>query len=196
MRSLAGGHRPLGVLEHYSATPNAFTQRDIQLLGAFAHQATVAIERAQLYAQERNIAQTLQRAFLPDLPESISGFQIGRIYAAGSAVADVGGDTYDVFSLPDGRIVALIPDVSGQGTYAATLAIMVKYTVRAYAFEDPRPSSVLRRLNEAVRIQTGDSTFVTLTMRSSTRYERPSRWQARPIRRRSSGRPAPPLFGD
>jgi GAF domain-containing protein len=160
---LLAGDRPLGVLEHYSAAPNAFSQRDIQLLGTFAHQATVAIERAQLYAQERNIAQTLQRCFLPELPEAIHGFQIGRIYAPGSLIGDVGGDSYDVFTLPDGRIATLIADVAGQGTHAATLAIMVKYTVRAYALEDPHPSSVLRRLNEAVRLQTEDSTFVTVT---------------------------------
>lgn len=160
---LVAGDRPLGILEQYSPHPNAFSQRDIQLLGTFAHQATVAIERAQLYAQERNAAQTLQRAFLPELPETINGFQIGRIYAPGSLVGDVGGDSYDLFTLPDGRIATLIADVAGKGSLAATLAIMVKYTVRAYALEDPRPASVLRRLNEAIRLQTDDATFVTAT---------------------------------
>lgn len=156
------GDRPLGVLEQYAAEPGRFTKGDIQLLSSFAHQASVAIENARLYAQERSIAQTLQRAFLPELPGNISGFQIGRIYAPGSEVSSVGGDTYDLFKLPDGRIAALIADVSGQGTFAATLAVMAKYTVRAYALEDPHPSAVLRRVNEALVPQTGDSTFLTL----------------------------------
>jgi serine phosphatase RsbU (regulator of sigma subunit) len=156
------GNRPVGVLEQYAARPDAFEHSDIQLLSSFAHQASVAIENARLYAQERGIAQTLQRSFLPELPHAISGFQIGRIYAPGSEVSAVGGDTYDLFTLPDGRIAALIADVSGQGTSAATLAVMAKYTVRAYALEDPEPSSVVRRVNNALVHQTGDSTFLTL----------------------------------
>jgi phosphoserine phosphatase RsbU/P len=156
------GDRNLGVLEYYSAVPNAFSQREMQVVGTFAHQATVAIERARLYAQECNIAQTLQRAFLPELPDSMGGFHIGRIYVAGNTAAQVGGDSYDVFTLPDGRIAAFIADVSGQGPEAATLAVMVKYTVRAFALENPDPASVLHRVNEVVRLQTNDSTFVTI----------------------------------
>jgi serine phosphatase RsbU (regulator of sigma subunit) len=156
------GDRPLGVLEQYTAEPGRFTKSDIQLLSSFAHQASVAIENARLYAQERSIAQTLQRSFLPDVPYSLSGIQIGRIYAPGSEVAAVGGDTYDLFTLPDGRIAVLMADVSGQGTHAATLAVMAKYTIRAYALEDPDPSCVLRRGNEAFRHQTDDSMFLTL----------------------------------
>jgi serine phosphatase RsbU (regulator of sigma subunit) len=156
------GNRPVGVLEQYAARPDAFENSDIELLSSFAHQASVAIENARLYAQERGIAQTLQRSFLPELPQAISGFQIGRIYAPGSEISSVGGDTYDLFTLPDGRIAVLIADVSGQGTAAATLAVMAKYTIRAYALEDPEPSSVVRRVNNALVHQTSDSTFLTL----------------------------------
>lgn len=156
------GDRALGVLEQYCAQPGSFKGSNLPLLSTFAHQASVAIETSRLYAQERSIAQTLQRAFLPEVAYSLGGFQIGRIYAPGSEVAAVGGDTYDVFPLPDGRIAALMADVSGQGIYAATLAVMAKYTVRAYAVEDPHPSSVLRRANEAFLHQTDDSIFLTL----------------------------------
>lgn len=156
------GERCLGVLEQYSSEPGVFTKRDAELLVAFAHQASVAVENARLYAQECSIAETLQKAFLPELPATIADFDIGRVYSPGSHVSAVGGDTYDLFSLPDGRIAALIADVSGQGTYAATLAIMAKYTVRAYALENPEPSSVLARVNDALVEQTPDATFLTL----------------------------------
>jgi serine phosphatase RsbU (regulator of sigma subunit)/putative methionine-R-sulfoxide reductase with GAF domain len=156
------GDRPVGVLEQYAAEPGRFDKNDLQLLESFALQAAVAIDNARLYAQEKSVAQTLQRSFLPDLPRALSGFQIGRIYAPGSEVAAVGGDTYDLFPLPDGRIAALIADVSGQGTVAATLAVMAKYTVRAYALEDPTPARVLARANDAFVPQTADSVFVTL----------------------------------
>lgn len=156
------GDRPVGVLEQYASEPGRFDKNDIQILTSFALHAAVAIENARLYAQERSVSQTLQRAFLPDLPGSISGFQIGRIYAPGSEVAGVGGDTYDLFTLPDGRIAALIADVCGQGAVAATITVMAKYTVRAYALENPDPPAVLARVNEALIHQTGDSTFLTL----------------------------------
>ncbi len=157
----AGG-RALGVLEQYAPEPGRFTRADQQVLSGFAVQAAVAIENARLYAQERNVAKTLQTSFLPQLPQSVSGFEIGRIYAPGNKIAHVGGDTYDLFTLPDKRIVAVMADISGQGTHAATIAVMVKYTVRAYAFEDASPSRILARVNEAIMRQTDDATFATI----------------------------------
>ena len=156
------GERPVGVLEEYATAPNHFSRADVLLLESFALQAAVAIENARLYAQERNVARTLQRSFLPDLPDSVGGFEIGRIYAASSESASVGGDIYDLLALHDGRIAVLIADVSGHGLHAATLTGMAKYTVRAYALEDPEPSSVLARLNDALAAQTEDSIFLTL----------------------------------
>ena len=154
--------RPLGVLEQYAKTPNKFADTDVALLETFAHQASIAIENARLYSQERSVVQTLQKTFLPELPPEVSGFQIGRIYAPGSEITQVGGDTYDLMTLPDGRIAALMADAAGSGTHAATLAVMAKYTVRAYALENPDPSSVLARVNEALIPQTTDSMFLTL----------------------------------
>ncbi len=156
------GERPVGILEQYAAEPNHFDRNDVQLLESFALQAAVAIENARLYAQEHKVVQTLQQAFLPELPDSVSGFQIGRIYAAANEAAAVGGDTYDLFKLPDGRIAVLMADVCGKGTYAATLTVMAKYTARAYALEDPEPPRVLARLNDALYAQTDDFTFLTV----------------------------------
>lgn len=158
----AGG--PVGVLWQYAAQPNRFGAREQEVLGAFALQAAVAIENARLYARQRNVLQTLQRAFLPELPESVEGFGIGRMYASGSDASDVGGDVYDLFSLRDGsgRLAAVIADVCGKGEQAATLTALAKYTIRAYALEDPDPSHVLARFNDALVPQTDDFTFVTL----------------------------------
>lgn len=156
------GERPVGVLNHYACEPNHFKRDDIHLLSSFALQAAVAIENARLYAQERNVAQTLQRSFLPELPEHVDGFQIGRVYAPANEAASVGGDTYDLFALSDGRIAVVIADVCGKGTLAATLTAMAKYTTRAYALENPHPGRVLARVNDALVPQTDDSTFMTL----------------------------------
>jgi|GEM_PF-3748202 Serine phosphatase RsbU, regulator of sigma subunit len=154
--------RPVGVLEQYSGQPGRFDHSDIQLISGFALHAAVAIENARLYAAEKGAARTLLQAFLPQIPPTLGGFHIGRIFAPGSEVTAVGGDTFDLFTLPDGRIAVLIADVSGQGSLAATLAVLVKYTVRAYALQDPDPARVLAHVNDALVHQTEEGTFVTL----------------------------------
>lgn len=154
--------RPVGILELYAGEPYRFDEADRELLASYAIQAAVAIENTRLYAQERDVAQTLQRAFLPHFSDTVGGWGVGRIYAPANEVAAVGGDTYDLFPLPDGRIAAVIADVCGKGTFAATLTALTKYTTRAYALEDPDPSRVLARVNNALIPQTDDCTFVTL----------------------------------
>lgn len=157
---LVGG-QPVGVLEVYAEQPNHFNRGDAQLLESFALQAAIAIENARLYAQERDVARTLQRSFLPELPDAIAGFEVGRIYVPASQSAAVGGDIYDLLVLPDGRVAAMIADVSGHGLLAASLTGMAKYSARAYALEDPDPARVLFRLNNALAHQTADSIFLT-----------------------------------
>jgi phosphoserine phosphatase RsbU/P len=52
--------------------------------------------------------------------------------------------------------------VTGSGTVAATVAVMIKYTMRAYALENAKPGSILTRLNEAALNQTDEDTYVTV----------------------------------
>ncbi|GAB4463416.1 MAG: hypothetical protein OHK0029_31980 [Armatimonadaceae bacterium] len=130
---LFAGEHPIGVLEQYSPYIGVFQQMDVDNLTRFACQAAAAIERSRLFAQESHLAETFQRAFLPELPRTIPGFEIGRIYSPGNAEVAVGGDTYDLFALPDGRVALDIADVTGSGTTAAKLSVMAKYTIRAYA---------------------------------------------------------------
>ena len=60
----------------------------------------------------------------------------------------VGGDYYDAFSLPDGRVALVIADVSGKGLNAAVQTATVKYSLRAFATEAAAPGLVLTRLNK------------------------------------------------
>jgi serine phosphatase RsbU (regulator of sigma subunit) len=159
---LFSGDRPLGILEQYYASVGGPLHSDVELLTAFANQASVAIRNARLYEQEYNIAQTLQKAFLPELPPLVNGLEVGRIYVSGSVASSVGGDTYDLLKLRDGRVAALVADVTGKGTAAATVAILARDIARAYALEDPEPSSVLRRLNEAMCSQSEATLYLTL----------------------------------
>jgi serine phosphatase RsbU (regulator of sigma subunit) len=100
--------------------------------------------------REQRIASTLQQAFLPlTLPEC-PGYAFAAGYHPALEEAEVGGDFYDVFSLPDGKIGLLLGDVSGKGLEAAHYATMARYTARAYALQTASPGEVLTRLNQAL----------------------------------------------
>jgi GAF domain-containing protein/anti-sigma regulatory factor (Ser/Thr protein kinase) len=137
--------RVLGVLHVGSLTPRIFTEEDRELLQLAADRAAIAIEHAQLFEQRR-IAETLQRHLLPqDLP-SIAGLELACRYlpAAGSSL---GGDWYDVFELPGGRVVLAVGDVVGHGVAAAAVMAQLRTALRAYAIEGHEPGAVVEAIN-------------------------------------------------
>ncbi|HEY5528702.1 MAG TPA: PAS domain S-box protein [Thermoleophilia bacterium] len=119
-----------------------------------------ALENARLLEEQTNIAERLQLALL-DMPQQAHGVEFGHLYRSATEKASVGGDFYDVFPLKDGRIAALIGDVSGHGVDAARIAILVKDVVHAFAHEFRSPSAILRKTNELL-IQEGTPGFVTM----------------------------------
>ena len=105
-------------------------------------------------AVEHRIVERLQQALLPrTLPEA-AGFQIAACYNPVDERADLGGDWYDAFRLPDGRIGLSIGDVTGHGLDAAALMAQCRLALRAYAYDGSAstpaadPSQVLSRLDQ------------------------------------------------
>jgi PAS domain S-box-containing protein len=101
--------------------------------------------------REHRIAETLQRSLLPEGLPQVSGVGLAARYVAASRGALVGGDWYDVIPLPDGRIGLAIGDVVGHGLRAAATMAQLRLSLRAYAVEDPAPTSVVGRLHDMVR---------------------------------------------
>ncbi len=127
-----------------------FPEEQVELAAAVANQAATAIRISQAYEHERNLAETLQRSFMPSVGTRLKNFDLGQTYLPALKEANVGGDFFDVFRLPDGRVALLMADVSGKGLPAAIQTAMVKYMLRAYAVEDPSPAAVLDRLNRGI----------------------------------------------
>ena len=65
----------------------------------------VSVDASQIYAREHHVADTLQRALLPDRLPVDDRLRFDAAYLPGAQEAIVGGDWYDAFTLPDGRIV-------------------------------------------------------------------------------------------
>ena len=60
---------------------------------------------------------------------------------------EIGGDWYDAFRLPDGRLAVAAGDVMGKGLTAAAGMGRVRNALRALALTDPRPAAVLAGLD-------------------------------------------------
>jgi PAS domain S-box-containing protein len=137
---------------------------DVELAEDLARRAALAVDNARLYAHEHRVAQMLQAAFLPDIPDRLGSLDIAKLYRPGLEEAQVGGDLYDAFVLSDGRIALVMADVSGKGLEAAVQTATVKYSLRAFAAEAASPALVLRRLNHTLRSEISGLAehFVTL----------------------------------
>ncbi len=136
---------------HQTDGPRAWTGDEIALLTAITDLLAPALENARRYAREHRVAEMLSSAFLTDMPPLLPGLALASSYEAGMEEAQVGGDYYDAFSLPDGRVALVIADVSGKGLEAAIQTATVKYSLRAFATEAGAPSLVLDRLNRTLR---------------------------------------------
>jgi serine phosphatase RsbU (regulator of sigma subunit)/anti-sigma regulatory factor (Ser/Thr protein kinase) len=123
------------------------------LVGKMRSEATAARTRARgrllRYEQEHEVAITLQRSLLPELPAIESVDSAGR-YEAGSTGLEVGGDWYDVLRRPDGLIHVTVGDVAGRGVSAAALMGQLRHAFRAYAYEIDSPAQLVRRLTRHV----------------------------------------------
>jgi hypothetical protein len=102
-----------------------------------------------LYAAEHNIAETLQRSLLPDLP-NVSGLELAARYRAGGVGQQVGGDWFDVFPIAGGRVGLVVGDVMGHDIAAASTMSQVRAALRAYAWPGEQPGAVLDQLDRLV----------------------------------------------
>jgi serine phosphatase RsbU (regulator of sigma subunit) len=126
-----------------------------------AAQAALALDKARLSQQQRQFFDTMQRALLPQVVPQTTALEIGHLYEA-SARLDIGGDVYDLMTLPDGRLAAVIGDVTGHGIDAAADMAMVKYLFRSLAREYSRPGEFLAHANEVVVGEITAGKFVTM----------------------------------
>jgi PAS domain S-box-containing protein len=147
---LLKGDELLGVLHVDWKRTIALTAADLRFLELLADRVAVAIFNADLYRQQKEVAEVLQREMLA-LPDELPGIRFGHAYRSASEGAHVGGDFYDVFSV-DGHQQAwlVMADVSGHGIEAATTAALIREVTRAYVLETTEPSSVLEKVNSAV----------------------------------------------
>jgi hypothetical protein len=136
----------IGVLHVSSDELDRFGDEDLNLLVPAAERAALAIGRARVVERERRVAETLQRALLPQTLPAVPGLEMAASFTPGAGV-EVGGDWYDALPLPDGELLVAIGDVAGKGLRAATVMGELRAGLRAYAIEGWTPMETLARLN-------------------------------------------------
>jgi PAS domain S-box-containing protein len=120
----------------------------LSLVGILAE----GIARAQSTELERQAVHAFQRLLLPaDFP---AGVQVAVRYEPALAL-EVGGDWYDVFSLPGGRIGLAVGDVVGHGVDAAAQMAQLSSVLRAAAVTDDDPGAVLDALDRFASAEDG-----------------------------------------
>ncbi len=118
-------------------------------------------ERREL-EREHRIAETLQRALLPERLPELPGFSFASRYLPAEEGSSAGGDWYDVFELPDGTVGLVIGDVAGHGTEAASVMGQVRTAVRAYSLEGYAPNVVVGRVHQLLRSLYDGEQMVTM----------------------------------
>ncbi|WP_308074734.1 SpoIIE family protein phosphatase [Actinokineospora sp. PR83] len=134
-----------GVLHVGSTTPRRFTDEEVDLLHLVADRLAMAAHTHQSRS-ERAAAAMLQDSLLPGLLPTSPDWDLAARYVTG-AESGVGGDWYDVFHLPGGRIGLVVGDVAGNGLPAAIVMGRLRSALRAYALEFIDPAEVLNKLD-------------------------------------------------
>jgi len=140
--------RVIGVMHVGSLTSRQFTVHDVELLQMAADRAAVAVQSMTAQA-DRLAAAALQRSLVPTALPAVAGAELAGRYVPGDGA--VGGDWYDVFTLPSGELCVVMGDVAGSGLPAAVIMGRMRSALRAYALETRDPAEVLARLDRKMQ---------------------------------------------
>jgi anti-sigma regulatory factor (Ser/Thr protein kinase) len=139
----------LGVLHVGTLTPRKFTPEETELLQLVGDRVALAL-RARDTIDERTAARALQRSLVPERLPQLPGLELAGRYVPAEDQG-VGGDWYDVFTLPNGHICIVVGDVVGRGLRAAVVMGRLRSTVRAYALDVIDPALLLDRVDRKLQ---------------------------------------------
>jgi PAS domain S-box-containing protein len=155
--------RTLGAMTFVSShSGRRFDVEDLGLAEELARRAATAVDNARLYGERAYIARALQESLLPPTLPEIGGVEVAARFRAAGDGNEVGGDFYDLFDTGDAQWAVVMGDVCGKGARAAAMTALARYTLRAAAMREDRPSDVLSTLNEALVRQRADEQFCTV----------------------------------
>jgi serine phosphatase RsbU (regulator of sigma subunit) len=112
-----------------------------------ADRAALVLRSAQLREEEHQAAIRLQRALLPHQTLEHPALEIATLYMAATDALEVGGDWFESFELPDGRIAVVVGDVVGHNIEAAVAMGQLRSGILALAERISEPAELLSALD-------------------------------------------------
>ncbi len=158
----------IGILYVAKDFAHGFDKDDIDVVSAFADQATIAIENSRLIKEslekerlyrEMMVAQEMQRRLLPQSLPLVEGVELT---AVSSPAFEVGGDYYDFVRLDKHRLGIVVGDVSGKGVSAAFYMAEVKGIFQSLSKICTSPKEFLIKANHALRETIDRKSFVSM----------------------------------
>ena len=111
-------------------------------------------ERVRLEEKEKAIqlelllASKIQNSLMPVTPYESEGL---RLVAFRKSMGEVGGDFFDILSLPGGRTAIMLGDASGHGVPAALIAVMTKISLQQAVLRHETPEDILGDINTTLK---------------------------------------------
>jgi serine phosphatase RsbU (regulator of sigma subunit) len=161
----------LGILNIDSQNPlGQFTPDDLEVLMAVAGQAALSYETARLvdvYVEkqkqdnELEIARSVQHALLPTRLPKADGYEFFASYDSAQAV---GGDYYDCFLLPEGKICLSFGDVAGKGVPGALIMSRISSCVQSTIRHVHDVVAAINAINDHMCASAVEGRFVTYVL--------------------------------
>lgn len=159
----------IGILYSAKTAILGFDPDDVNLLEAYASQAAIALENAQLLKislerermeKELQIAREVQRRLLPQKTPDIEDLNVETLTIT---AYEVGGDYYDFFQNNNGNTLGMvIGDVSGKGTSAAFYMAETKGIIQSLARNYESPRDILIHTNKLLYSSMEKKSFISL----------------------------------
>jgi serine phosphatase RsbU (regulator of sigma subunit)/pSer/pThr/pTyr-binding forkhead associated (FHA) protein len=144
-----------------------FSRDDLSVLTVMSNVAANRIEQArfaemeqarQLMARELEQAAEIQRSFLPSVAPDVPGLDLAGHNAA---CRTVGGDYFDFFAYPTGRVMMVLGDVSGKGMPASLLMMGLQARVQIFIEEPESLAQAMTRINRITSANCPRNRFIS-----------------------------------
>ena len=158
----------IGVLQLLNKRKGDFTRDDEHFINALSIHASIAIENARLYEEEKayhrmredlRLAARIQGDLLPKVHPDIAGYDV-----AGTSISaqEVGGDYFDYIPVDAERWALCLGDVSGKGLPASLVMANLQATLRGQTYPGVSAKECVSRSNRLLHRSTSIDKFVTL----------------------------------
>ncbi|QEG23258.1 SpoIIE family protein phosphatase [Mariniblastus fucicola] len=146
-----------------------FKEEDVETLVTITMQASLAIQKADLFEQAQQnrelqadleLAHELQQRFLPQRPPEFQNYEFFSWYRP---MQQVGGDYFDYVPLDKDRLGIVVADVVGHGIAAAMLMAKVSAEARFALATSSTPEAAVCMMNKSLSNMNLDR-FVTLAV--------------------------------